>query len=751
MDFDEDLYLRLNPDVERAVKDGSFASGREHWDAFGAVEEERGFRPTVRQYYSLEAPESAPRRIEEAPFNPIDYLDAYADLREAFGSDLNLARQHWLSSGWIEGRVGSLSSGNRRSVCYERISKKQLGINFFAPFSSKSGLGAAARGYLKALRTTGVPIHLINYDYFDNKFHFLSSDRTTDLNYKINLIQVNAIAINEMMDRFGLQKFNDAYNIGIWAWELNVLRPDWFGAFRNLDEIWTLSRFNGTAISAISPVPVTVINPPVVIRSHHTKVRSSDAAPHFEKRPGYTFLCIFDVGSQLERKNPAAVLEAFAREFADSPDVHLIVKFHSAGHDPEGIDKLLSGAKRLQNVHLFSSLMTQQELDNLIACADCLVSPHRAEGFGLNIAEFMALGKPVIATGYSGNIDFMTEENSYLIPYNLKPIPADHGPYWKGYLWAEPDLGALSTLMRSAVSDREGTARKAEKGSQDIAERLSPHVVGRRIWDRISDLGFDQPPPPYMWNVGGNKSLSPQLPVSYRPEVNSPPAGIVFSFVLSLDPVRADIIDAMVASLSKYSQLRWELCVCARARSGPDLWDQMDSFCGVDPRIRILRGGDTSERAYNNLAAAAELATGDWVVLISEADEHLCGQVGGLVETIDRLLSSGVRPSELDPLQGDWRVRWLPFDLRRLLRARTRGSIQSCSLIINTTFFWRLRGSRNLDDPHLTITSLLERAASEADGRDNIICVSLSHTSFGSLPKRRLAAAIPARWEGGWR
>ena len=126
----------------------------------------------------------------------------------------------------------------------------------------------------------------------------------------------------------------------------------------------------------------------------------------------------------------------------------------------------------------------------MVAC-DCYISLHRAEGFGLTMAEAMAMEKPVIATGYSGNMDFMTAENSFLVNHKLVPIAKDHGPYKRGFIWAEPDLEHAAELMRHVYEHREPARKVGMLARRDILATLTPEVVAGRLkaqLDRLREL-----------------------------------------------------------------------------------------------------------------------------------------------------------------------------------------------------------------------------------------------------------------------
>jgi glycosyltransferase involved in cell wall biosynthesis len=150
------------------------------------------------------------------------------------------------------------------------------------------------------------------------------------------------------------------------------------------------------------------------------------------------------------------------------------------------LQKASSGA----NVSILDAVMTREAKEELMMAADCYVSLHRSEGFGLTLAEAMMFGKPVIATGYSGNVDFMSDDDSYLVPYRLITIDQTHGPYKAGYHWAQPDLDYACDLMRHVETSREAAAEKGLKAQVKIREILHPATIAASVRDRLEELGL---------------------------------------------------------------------------------------------------------------------------------------------------------------------------------------------------------------------------------------------------------------------
>ena len=142
------------------------------------------------------------------------------------------------------------------------------------------------------------------------------------------------------------------------------------------------------------------------------------------------------------------------------------------------LERLRRAAAHRSDIVIRDGYVSADEKNALLAACDCYVSLHRAEGLGLTLAEAMALGKPVIATGYSGNRHFMTDENSFLVDYRLTNASGDCGPYPPGARWAEPDLNHAAQLMRTVYQHPSEAARRAERGRTDLLLPPRRDVVG---------------------------------------------------------------------------------------------------------------------------------------------------------------------------------------------------------------------------------------------------------------------------------
>jgi glycosyltransferase involved in cell wall biosynthesis len=212
----------------------------------------------------------------------------------------------------------------------------------------------------------------------------------------------------------------------------------------------------------------------------------------------FHFLFSFDYYSFPERKNPLAVVRAFRAAFPDrSARVGLILKCTgSIEHSPQIRQELRASAQCDERIKIIDESLARHEMLTLLATADCYVSMHRSEGFGLGMAEAMALGKPVIGTSYSGNTDFLTQETGYPVPYTLRKVAPHEYVHTDGQVWADPDEVACASAMRQVFTDPATVAVRAAAGQSLVKARYGPLNVCRVIESRLNeifDLGPDHP------------------------------------------------------------------------------------------------------------------------------------------------------------------------------------------------------------------------------------------------------------------
>jgi len=286
------------------------------------------------------------------------------------------------------------------------------------------------------------------------------------------IFHLNPPELAMVMPLLGRRLVKNKMIVGYWAWELEAIPGNWAVGFRMVDEIWVPSVFVAEALRKRTDLPVRVVHHPL-----RKPIKSTMGRIDFGlDESAFVVLTMFDMRSSAERKNPVGAVRAFRRAFGDREDVILIVK---VGNPSEFMDVMnnieteIGGAK---NIKLMFHKLSREDHVSLMDCADVVLSLHRSEGFGLVLAEAMLMGKPVIATAYSGNMDFMDATCAILINYTLVPVVDPQGIYrGENQMWAEPDIeSAAEWLKRLAQdSDLRGSYGKRAQENADRVFNLS--------------------------------------------------------------------------------------------------------------------------------------------------------------------------------------------------------------------------------------------------------------------------------------
>ena len=346
------------------------------------------------------------------------------------------------------------------------------GVNVVGYLGGDIGIGEAARLVLDALRAAGVPTRAVPVEQ-----HLQSRRRPypqpTGPVYDTTVVCVNA-DLTPGIARTVPTLLSHGARVGMWYWEVEHFPPELGAAAALLDEVWVATDFVRAAVEPHVTVPVRVVTPPLPQARPVTVAREDLGLP--ADRPVALF--VFDYLSTVERKNPIGVIEAFRRAFAPDEGPVLVLKSINGDRRPTQAERVRLRARAEPDVVLIEDYLDSAERDALVARCDVYVSLHRAEGLGLTMAEAMSYGKPVVATGYGGNLQFMTEENSFLVPFSRVPVGPGAAPYPAASPWAEPDLDAAARLLRAALLDTpEEAARRGARAARDVAELWSPPAV----------------------------------------------------------------------------------------------------------------------------------------------------------------------------------------------------------------------------------------------------------------------------------
>ena len=361
-------------------------------------------------------------------------------------------------------------------------SEPPAAVNVVGFFRAELGIAESARLLVDALHAANIPVNTLSFDGTANRqAHPFEERAASAAAVDINIVCVNADQLPCFAEKIGPEFSRGRYTIGVWFWEVDEFPETLHRAFDFVDEVWVATEFVRQTLLKVSPKPVFKFHLPVrVPETDRTLTRESLGLPE-----RFCFLFTFDFLSVFERKNPLAVIAAFKRAFAPGEGAALVLKSINGNHRVHALEKLRFAATTHPDIQFSDGYMSAIEKNTLAAECDCYVSLHRSEGFGLTMAEAMALGKPVIATGYSGNVEFMTPENSYLCGYTERLVGEDCDPYPASARWAEPDVIEAAALMRHVFDHRDEARARGERAAADMRLLHSPAVAAQTISERI--------------------------------------------------------------------------------------------------------------------------------------------------------------------------------------------------------------------------------------------------------------------------
>lgn len=388
---------------------------------------------------------------------------------------------------------GEETGANRNSLMAATAHQcSTVGVNIFAFVRGRFGLAEGARQYTRALLAAECPIWLcdvgdglgVPHDMNDTSLECLIGQGER---HRINLVFVNPDYLEPVMaSHMPSIADGSSYTIGVWFWEAEGFPLEWRPALEMVDEVMVASAHLEQALREVTDKPVLRVPLPV-----GGLVSSDLKRTDFGLRENaFIFLSMFDFSSYFQRKNPVSVIQAFRAAFPGSVyDVQLLLKSINGHRYPEELSALREAAAGDERIILRDEIIEKRHVHALQRCVDSFVSLHRAEGFGMALAECMWLEKPVIATGWSGNMEFMTEENSFPVRYELAQIAPGGYAHGAGQRWAEPNVEHAADLMRQLVDDPEHARKVGKKAARDVRSSLSSQTAAAVIMRRVNEIG----------------------------------------------------------------------------------------------------------------------------------------------------------------------------------------------------------------------------------------------------------------------
>ena len=425
-----------------------------------------------------------PHRLQRSPMRVPFPLLGTASLME------------WLNSRPSETQLAVVTTKVSVANRSRPIVEHSFGVNLFGYARGELGIGEDVRMVALALESQGIPFCIVNVmpgREISQKDHSADHWIADKPSFGINLLCMTGVEQARLGCENGLGWFNGRYNISLSPWELPQWPVSCQYAYGMIDEIWGISLYTARAYRD-APRPVHAMSLPVVVDPVGNETREDFGLP----AKAYLFVFAFDLHSTVARKNPEAVIRAFRKAFPreSGEQVGLVLKATTPAADMDNltmIDRLAGLAswhrawqavKRLADddprIHIMERSMRRPQVMALYRACDCFVSLHRAEGFGRSLAEAILLDLQLIATNFSGNMDFCSEPRVGLVRHHLRPLRAGEYFWSYGQSWAEPDVEHAAQLMRDI--------RQNPRDVRNFNHDFSPAAVGRRYGERLRQI-----------------------------------------------------------------------------------------------------------------------------------------------------------------------------------------------------------------------------------------------------------------------
>ena len=377
---------------------------------------------------------------------------------------------------------------------YRTFSNNRSGINLVGYFSYTFGVAEVGRFFAQHAKKAGVPFRIYDMETPSHKkldeisLEFYRPYFTYRPPYQKNVFFVNADQIANLKDQLP-ELFAGRYNAAVFFWEFN----DYFNfpqAFKVINEVFAFTDFIATAVRKVAPrtVKVTKLPFPFIQNWQITKPAGVIREQYNIPSDAFVFIFNFDFFSVYERKNPEAILRAFKLAFSAGENVYLVLKTihgEAVSETNTSFQVLVNHMVSKDKIVVVNDNLDRNDFMNLINASDCYISLHRSEGLGLGMLEAMSMGKPVIATNFGGNTDFMRQDNSLLVDYSLVAVKENAKPYQPGWLWAEADVQQAADYMLRLVEDRAFANELGKRARESVQKQYGNDVFEKTLNDWI--------------------------------------------------------------------------------------------------------------------------------------------------------------------------------------------------------------------------------------------------------------------------
>jgi glycosyltransferase involved in cell wall biosynthesis len=496
------VWLVMDPEFKDVMRISSAVGRSNYMIWFFKVVKKLGLEPLIagRWRFWLQTPVAVNSRGDEIPrFSQLEWLSSIELIKKFNPESIETVQKlrTWSDNAVSKSQDWSWLTKGASSIEQQIPAKKPYGVNLFGFAFGELGIGEDLRMAVEACEHANLPYHIVNISagselrQGDMHLDLLTNKETSEIPppYAFNIFCLPGFdTVNRVFLQKGAAFFDGYYNIGWWPWELAVFPKKWQSlAFEVIDEVWASSHFLFKMYKNETQKPVIYM--PLAASVARAKIHERKFFKLPENKCLYLF--VFDFNSSVFRKNPFAVVETFQEAFPkDDNTVGLVLKVMNGNEKNKDWTRFLQLCDSDNRIILLTHTLDRPDVLGLINACDVYVSLHRSEGFGRTLAEAMLFGKPVIATGYSGNEDFMEKELTFPVEYTL--VPVNEGQYqWvdeaDGALWAEVDKDDAINKMIAVKKNIRNKTFKTRLQSYS-SNQFSPERIGQMIQERLAQI-----------------------------------------------------------------------------------------------------------------------------------------------------------------------------------------------------------------------------------------------------------------------
>lgn len=374
----------------------------------------------------------------------------------------------------------------KEPIQMDEFRKLEFGVNLIGDIRAEIGLGQSMRLVANELELSRYPFGIYDFQLGGNVRRRDASWNCRireDYPYAVNLFHVNPQEVALAYLYLNKDIWKNRYNIAFWLWELEEFPEEYVETLKFFDEVWTPSEFASNSIRKVTDKPVHTIPYYVLATADEQFNRAYFKLPEDK----FLYLIMYDTNSTMARKNPVGGINAYKKAFPqENENVGLVVKVNNATENDLQVIREQIG--NYQNVYFITQTLDKVQVNSLIADVDVFVSLHRAEGFGLVMAEAMLLGTVCVATDWSSNTEFMNEECACMVPYRKMEIRETSGNYKKGYVWAEPDIDVASAYIKRLYEEPVYYQQLVKHARKSIGEILGKERIVKMVEGRLEEI-----------------------------------------------------------------------------------------------------------------------------------------------------------------------------------------------------------------------------------------------------------------------